>query len=244
MRKGFTLIELLIVIGILAILSTAAVLILNPAEIIKEARDVQRISDLKALKNAIEFYLARATQPILNPGNCELGLTGVGHDWVASANYTAGGNPQNLPRGRQPFTKPVDASNQPKPSKLVDPVNVRKVDGSGWVPIPFIDIPDSVPISKLPIDPLNDGLENYTHPTKPGFYYSYQCQGLEYEVNANMESAKYATDPVFLADPQSVENKDGGIVGCSGASAVTSDRCNLGKAEIIYEIGNDQGLDL
>jgi prepilin-type N-terminal cleavage/methylation domain-containing protein len=41
--KGFTLIELLIVIAILAILATAVVLVLNPAQILAQARDAQRI---------------------------------------------------------------------------------------------------------------------------------------------------------------------------------------------------------
>lgn len=38
-RKGFTLIELLIVIGILAVLATAVIMVLNPAELLKQARD-------------------------------------------------------------------------------------------------------------------------------------------------------------------------------------------------------------
>jgi len=44
-KKGFTLLELLIVIGILAILSTTVVLVINPAELLKKARDSQRISE-------------------------------------------------------------------------------------------------------------------------------------------------------------------------------------------------------
>ena len=61
MKKGFTLIELLIVIGILAILATTVVLVLNPAQLLAQARDSQRMSDLSSVKSAIGLYLATAT---------------------------------------------------------------------------------------------------------------------------------------------------------------------------------------
>ena len=51
--KGFTLLELLIVIGILAILAGVVVLVLNPAELLRQARDSQRISDLSTMRSAI-----------------------------------------------------------------------------------------------------------------------------------------------------------------------------------------------
>ena len=56
-KPGFTLIELLIVIAILAILSTAVVLVLNPAELLKQGRDSTRISDLAALNNATALLI-------------------------------------------------------------------------------------------------------------------------------------------------------------------------------------------
>jgi len=63
MRKGFTLIELLIVIGIISILATAVVLVLNPAQLLAQARDSTRISDMGSIKSAIGLYLATATSP-------------------------------------------------------------------------------------------------------------------------------------------------------------------------------------
>jgi len=63
MKKGFTLLELLIVIGILAILSTTMIIVINPAELLKKARDSQRISDLSTLKTAIAYYLTNAPTP-------------------------------------------------------------------------------------------------------------------------------------------------------------------------------------
>ena len=62
-KKGFTLLELLIVIGILAILSTTVVLVINPAQLLKKARDSQRISDLNTLKTAIAYYITETASP-------------------------------------------------------------------------------------------------------------------------------------------------------------------------------------
>lgn len=60
-QKGFTLIELLIVIGILAVLATMTALVLNPAELFKQARDSQRMSDFKAIEKAIAYVRTMAT---------------------------------------------------------------------------------------------------------------------------------------------------------------------------------------
>ncbi len=68
MKKGFTLIELVIVIAILAILASVVVLTLNPAQLLAQARDSQRISDLGSVKSAIALYLATATTPALGAG--------------------------------------------------------------------------------------------------------------------------------------------------------------------------------
>jgi len=62
-KKGFTLLELLIVIGILAILSTTVILVINPAQLLKRARDSQRISDLNTMKTAIAYYITEAATP-------------------------------------------------------------------------------------------------------------------------------------------------------------------------------------
>ncbi|MDP3729466.1 MAG: type II secretion system protein, partial [bacterium] len=54
--RGFTLVELTIVIGILTILGSAAVILLNPAELYQRVRDSARISDLRTLSDAINLY--------------------------------------------------------------------------------------------------------------------------------------------------------------------------------------------
>jgi len=62
-KKGFTLLELLIVIGILSILSTTVVLVINPAQLLKKARDSRRISDLNTMKTAIAYYITETSSP-------------------------------------------------------------------------------------------------------------------------------------------------------------------------------------
>lgn len=234
MRRGFTLIELLIVIGILAILSTAVVLVLNPAEILKAARDGQRISDLKNVASAINFYLARDSAPTLNQGFCDINNTGNTHPWRSSDNRSS---TNDLQATRQPFCFPGGCTGTPLPSAVIQPTDVRKVDGNGWVPVPLVNLPGNPPLSKLPVDPNPNILNNYNAGT-PGRYYAYQCNGLTYEINANMESAKFDAG----GDPTDVESTDGGTIACFGIDPLT--RCSSTNALLIYEIGNDSGLDL
>lgn len=63
--KGFTLIELLIVIGILGVLAAAVVVVLNPAELLKQARDAQRLQDFASINSALSLYVASVTSPTL-----------------------------------------------------------------------------------------------------------------------------------------------------------------------------------
>jgi prepilin-type N-terminal cleavage/methylation domain-containing protein len=55
-RKAFTLIELLVVIAIIAILAVVVVLTLNPAELLRQSRDSNRLFDLATIINAINIY--------------------------------------------------------------------------------------------------------------------------------------------------------------------------------------------
>jgi prepilin-type N-terminal cleavage/methylation domain-containing protein len=141
MKKGFTLIELLIVIGILSVLATITVLVLNPAEILAQARDSQRLSDLNSLKSAIILYkydqgrdnfLAHS-----EPNSCLV----YGND----ANH-----PDCSPRHIGKVTAYKDSSS---------------VDGFGWVPINFSDISVGSPLSSLPIDPKHGEEFFYSYAT-------------------------------------------------------------------------------
>ncbi len=71
--KGFTLIELLIVIGIIAILATAVLLVINPAQILAETRDTQRLNDLDVVRSAINLYSINVVNPTFTGvWNCTL----------------------------------------------------------------------------------------------------------------------------------------------------------------------------
>ncbi len=51
------MIELLVVIGILAILSIVVILVINPTELLKQARDSSRVSDLATINSALNLYV-------------------------------------------------------------------------------------------------------------------------------------------------------------------------------------------
>jgi len=76
-KKGFTLLELLIVIGILAILSTTVILVINPAQLLKKARDSQRISDLNTMKTAIAYYITEDNASPTSIGTASLTYSDV-----------------------------------------------------------------------------------------------------------------------------------------------------------------------
>lgn len=57
-QKGFTLIELLVVIGILAILLAITLIAINPARQFQQSNNTKRSSDVNAILNAINQYMA------------------------------------------------------------------------------------------------------------------------------------------------------------------------------------------
>ncbi len=245
-RKGFTLIELLIVIGVLAILATAVVLVLNPAEILRRTRDSQRLNDFRTIQNAINLYLLRNTSPQTTLGTGCIGGSSSYPQWRASISGVgtiASGYPE------QPFINSTLPNNVEASTPLASP---KDVGGSGWISINFNQMADNAPFSRLPVDPINNAPANSTlagpipvdffgpgiplAPIPGAYFYAYQCLGLTYEINTNMESQKYGTDS--LTDSESLENKDGGTnarIIIPGSAAA---------ADLIYEVGNKQGLDL
>ncbi|MBI3045990.1 MAG: type II secretion system protein [Candidatus Harrisonbacteria bacterium] len=192
--KGFTLLELVIVIGILAVLGAVSVLVLNPAQLFAQARDTTRIEDMGVLRNALALYVSTLSSPDLD---------GPGVKACATMCFVQTGGMSANCAGRHAAARVTDAT------------AARVVDGTGWVPVNFGAVPGGPALSVLPIDPTND----------TNYFYSYACDNTAktYELNANMESTRYASGG---ADDKETNTKDGG------------------NADSIYEVGTDAGLDL
>ncbi len=180
-KKGFTLVELIIVIAAVAILSTVVLLTLNPAEMIKRARDAQRISDLQTIKRALSLYITDVSSPTIAKSG--------------SACYTSVTSTISASCGGRHNTTSQGTSTD---------VNLVKVNGTGWVGSDgtaggpdLTKISAGAPISQWPKDPVN----NTT------YFYSYVASTTSnfFELNADMESAKYRS-----GGPDDVESKDGG----------------------------------
>ncbi len=165
---GFTLIELLVVIAILAILAVVVVLTLNPAGLLQEARDSNRISDLGLLKNTIALYLADV--PNSNIASSSLGY-GACYVSTISGNGTTTAN-------CGVFLSTYSANMSTTVALY------RKTDSTGWIPINISQISFGTPLSLLPVDPVNNGR----------YYYSYAATtsgSTFFQLDAFMESKKY-----------------------------------------------------
>jgi type II secretory pathway pseudopilin PulG len=89
-RSAFTVIELLVVIAMIAILSIVVILTLNPAALLQQSRDSNRVSDMSTLNTALGVYLAQ--------GGSSLGSSSVVYVSIPdpTATTTAGDQCQGL----------------------------------------------------------------------------------------------------------------------------------------------------
>jgi type II secretory pathway pseudopilin PulG len=146
-RDSFTLVELLVVIGILAILTAAVVIVLNPAELLRQSRDSKRTTDLASLNNAIKLLLTQ------NP-DVSLGSASTVYISLADSSSTCGSySLPALPAGWQ--------------YRCATAANYQKIDSTGWVPISFSSASNVASLPTLPVDPQNAG----------AYYYSYIAGG-------------------------------------------------------------------
>lgn len=179
-QKGFTLIELLVVIAIIAILAVVVVLTLNPAELLRQARDSNRISDFATLKSALSLYSTDvATTTAMNGGTNNLFTadTGISTTMTTYIATTTGG--WGFLGGEAAVT--TNAS--------------RSVGGTGWIPVNLNLISSGAPIATYPVDPTNLGQQAYL----------YAASSTTFKLTTQMESVKYKNNGTG-----DVQTNDGG----------------------------------
>ncbi len=186
---AFTLIELLIVIAIIAVLSVVVILTLNPVELLKQARDANRISDMATLTTAVNLFLTDTG------GSASLGLASTSYISITdpTATSTTGNQCQGL-------NLPALSTSTGQNWQCAASSTARKNDGTGWLPLNFSTLSTGSPLGQLPQDPINQ--------TSSGLFYSYSAQGTQYAVAAIMESSKYkqqyGTNPPTPLFPEAV----------------------------------------
>jgi prepilin-type N-terminal cleavage/methylation domain-containing protein len=186
-KKGFTLIELLVVIAIIAILSVVVILTLNPAELLRQSRDSNRISDFSVMKSAVAFYLASVSTPVI-------GTSTWCYQGIATASSSANGCGSYFLQASGTLAGAACTS-----ATCFATSTSRAIDGTGWIPIPFSTITaGGSPISQLPIDPTNSGNNFYA--------YEASSTGLVFKMATQMESQKYSA-----SGTNDVVSTDGGI---------------------------------
>jgi prepilin-type N-terminal cleavage/methylation domain-containing protein len=174
--QGFTLIELLVVIAIIAILSVVVVLTMNPAEMLRQSRDSNRVSDLSTIRTAISLSLTNGNFNLASSyAACYLSTpTGIGTSTAKCGVFTSAGITSNASSSA---------------------VNYRKINATGWIPIDFTQLAGGTPFGSLPIDPTNNA----------GYYYAYAANttGL-YETGAFLESKKYTTGSTSIVTTSTI----------------------------------------
>ena len=170
MHRAFTLIELLVVVAIISILAIVVVLVINPAELLRQARDAGRVSDMATLTTALNLYVTQ--------GGTSLGSSNILYLSTPdpAATSTSGDQCQGLglPTAPSGYTYACPASS-----------TYRNASGNGWIPINFQQNAFGSPLANLPIDPVNQ--------TSSDLYYTYSTNGSQFEVTALPESQKYKT---------------------------------------------------
>ncbi len=152
----------MVVLALVAILSVVVILTLNPAELIKQARDSNRLSDLSTINTALNLFSADVTSGFMGTST----VVYVSLPDNSSSTCGSWGLP-TLPSG---YTY-----------NCVTTANLRNTNGTGWIPVNFQRISSNSPISQLPIDPINT--------TTTRLYYTYVAGG-SWELNATIEASK------------------------------------------------------
>jgi prepilin-type N-terminal cleavage/methylation domain-containing protein len=173
-QGAFSMVELLVTVGIIAILMTAVFYVLNPAELLNQGADVNRVSALNSLDKAVSLYYSDA---INSPSTFFMGSSSVVYISIPDPTAPSTGNDcSGLGLDTGSITYHCAA-----------PSNYLKIDGTGWLPINFNTYSGGDIISSLPKDPVNT-------PSSSKFYaYATDGQG-GYEFVGCPASLKYASN--------------------------------------------------
>jgi len=204
-HKGFTLIELLIVIAIIAVLSVVVILSLNPAELLRQARDSNRISDMATMKSAVSLYLADVASPFLGTSSiCYISAATSSNLYVPSS----GGSFAVSSTCANWMTMGTTTANVTATTSRSIGV-AGATAGIGWLPVDFNNISSGAPIAQEPIDPVNQAGTASCLSTSTlgscGLFYSYGMSGSNFKLATVMESLKYSK-----GGGNDVETSDGG----------------------------------
>jgi len=169
-KNGFTLIELLVVMGIVAVLSVVVIYTISPAELLRRARDSNRLSDLNIINKALNLY-ATDVPTGGSMGNASTTYVSVPDPTATS---TAGTNCASLGLPTLPSGWTY---------RCATPTTYRNVNGQGWIPVNFKSISFGSPLGgALPVDPVNAA--------SAGQYYTYVTEG-SWKLASRLESEKY-----------------------------------------------------
>ncbi len=212
-KKGFTLIELLVVIAIIAILAVVVVLTLNPAEMMRRARDSNRASDLGMIKTAISLYLSDVSSTSMGTaGTCYIAYSGTAAPTAVYEYATTTATNQEATVAPSSFSIAAGTAtcvnwfNSNTTAGAATTSNSRSVT-NGWIPINLSLISSGAPIAQWPVDPAYSVGANSIGNTNAGHFYSYiPGSNNSYKIAAKMESVIYS-----YGGSGDLESTDGGV---------------------------------
>lgn len=144
-------------------LAAVVVVVINPADMLKRARDGRRMTELAGINRALGYYQTL------------VGDTGMGS---ASVVYISLPDTDNTgPRDCDEYTLPAIPSDWSYYCAYQN--EYRRPDGTGWVPVNFSSMPTGSPFAAIPIDPQNN----------TSYYYTY-ITGSSWVLRALLESQK------------------------------------------------------
>ena len=162
-NKGFTLVELLIVISILSALAAAVVVVINPAEMLRQGRDATRMGNIGTLHRTLSMF------QIDRPGD-SMGSPGVINVSI----------PSDLPDCANLGLPPIPGWVY----RCVPAADLRNINGTGWIPINFTTMSRGSPLSSLPVDPVNT--------VASGAFYVFVTDGRSWTLASLLESERHA----------------------------------------------------